>query len=81
MYLQFKDLTTLPVVFELHTVLCSVPASSLWADEIAAVSMVFLLKALCLWQLISTVRKGFSLLRMKPNIEICFNVNNIFFSN
>ena len=42
-FFQFRDLTTLPVLFELHTVLCSVPASSLFVVEIASVCINFLL--------------------------------------
>ena len=32
--LQFKDLTSLPVLFELHTIMCSVPLSSYFIDDI-----------------------------------------------
>lgn len=38
-FFQFRDLQALPTLFELHTVLCSVPASNFFAMEIAAVSM------------------------------------------
>jgi len=32
--LQFKDLTSLTVLFELHTIMCSVPLSSYFIEDI-----------------------------------------------
>ena len=36
--IQFKDMTVLPTLLELHTVVCSVPSSTLYSAETFKVS-------------------------------------------